>query len=244
MGKLFVVGNGPGNLNLITNRAKSAIENSDFICGYEPYINQISELISKDAEIYSNKMKGEIERVKVAIEAFEKGKTVSLVCGGDASLYSMASLVLELVDNAENVEIIPGVTAALSASAKLGAPVSDDLLILSMSDLLTPWELIKKRIDAANSGDFVTAVYNPRSKKRTIQLPYLINRFLEERGNLVCGYVKNSDRENEELCVCKLKELDLNKIDMSTVLIIGNTKTFIKQGKMVSPRGYTQKYGK
>jgi precorrin-3B C17-methyltransferase len=165
-----------------------------------------------------------------------------LVCGGDASLYSMASLVMELAENTNEIEIIPGITAALAASAKLGAPISDDLLIISMSDLLTPWELIKKRINAANLGDFVCGIYNPRSKKRINQLPYLLNKFYEERGNLICGYVKNCYRNNEKICITTIKEINLDDIDMNTIIITGNTKSFIKQGKMITPRGYTSKY--
>jgi precorrin-3B C17-methyltransferase len=241
-GKLFVVGIGPGDISMISQKAAQAIKSATFVCGYEPYVEQIKVFISPFAKVFSNKMKGEIERVKIAISAFNEGEIVALVCGGDASLYSMASLVLELTDDTNNIEIIAGITAVLAASAKLGAPISDDLLIISMSDLLTPWELIKKRIDAANYGDLVCGVYNPRSRKRTYQFPYLINKFYEERGNLICGYVKNCDRKNEEIKITKIKRLNFEDIDMSTIIIVGNTKSFIKQGKIITPRGYTKKY--
>jgi precorrin-3B C17-methyltransferase len=242
-GKIFVVGNGPGEVTLTAPKASEAINKASFVCGYEPYVNQVSQLINESSEVFTNGMKGEMARVKKAIEAAESGHTVALVCGGDASLYSMASLVYELSTDTDSIEIIPGITSALSASAKLGAPVSDDLVLLSMSDLLTPWELIKKRIEAVNIGDFVCAIYNPRSKKRVTQLPYAIEQFKNARGNLACGWVKNCDRANEEYMVTTLDELDFEQINMSTVLIIGNSKTFIKNNKLVSPRGYTDKYG-
>jgi precorrin-3B C17-methyltransferase len=242
-GRLYVVGNGPGDISLTSPKAKEAIETADIICGYEPYVEQIKALIPDGTEIFTNGMTGEMERVQKAVDECAKGRIVALVCGGDASLYSMASLAYELTKDVDTVEIIPGITSALSASAKLGAPVSDDLVLISMSDLLTPWELIKKRIDAINIGDFVCAVYNPRSKKRTAQLPYLVETFIRERGDLPCGWVKNCDRETEETCVTTLSKLNFDDIDMKTVLIIGSRKTFIKDGKLVSPRGYTDKYG-
>jgi len=242
-GRLYVVGNGPGDVSLTSPKAADAIQSSDIICGYEPYVNQISSLVNSNTEIFTNGMTGEIERVQKAVEECEKGRKVALVCGGDASLYSMASLVYELSTDIETIEIIPGITSALSASAKLGAPISDDIVIISMSDLLTPWELIQKRIDAINLGDFVCAIYNPRSKKRTSQLPYLVDKFIKERGDLPCGWVKNCDRENEETHVTTLSKIDFEQIDMRTVVIIGSKKTFIKDGKLVSPRGYTDKYG-
>jgi precorrin-3B C17-methyltransferase len=188
-------------------------------------------------------MKGEMERVKIALDMSRQGRKTALVCGGDASLYSMASLVYELSDELDDIEIIPGVTSALAASAKLGAPISDDIVILSMSDLLTPWEVIQKRIDAVNAGDFVCAIYNPRSRKRVVQLPYAVDKFIEMRGDLPCGWVRNCTRDNERVHVTILSRLDLEDIDMSTVLIVGNSKTLIKNGKLVSPRGYTEKYG-
>lgn len=242
-GKIFVVGNGPGDLSMMVPKAAQAIQMATFICGYAPYVEQIKDLIPESATVFSNKMKGEIARVKVAVQACNDGETVALVCGGDASLYSMASLVHELTDDLSMVEVIPGITAALAASGKLGAPISDDLALISMSDLLTPWEVIKKRIDAINIGDFVCAIYNPKSKKRVTQLPYAIEQFISERGDLACGWVKNCDRDDEEIEVTTLKALDLDKIGMSTILIIGNSRTQIKQGKLVSPRGYTEKYG-
>lgn len=242
-GKLFVAGTGPGPYEYLTPAARQVIETADYVCGYQPYLEQVESLIPSRAVIFSNGMTGEKERVEKALAALEKGQRVVLVCGGDASLYSLASLVFELARDTDHIEVVPGITAALAASARLGAPVADDLAIISMSDLLTPWELIQKRIAAVNSGDFVCAIYNPRSKKRTSQLAYAIQRFLAERGDLVCGYVRHCYREGESSWVGHLSQLDLENIDMSTLVMVGNTRTFLKNGKLVTPRGYTAKYG-
>lgn len=241
MGKLFVVGIGPGKHDLITRRGLDAILSSDLICGYNKYIELLDSLVC-NKPIFSNGMKGEIERVKFAIDKAKSGKTVSLVCGGDSSLYALASLVFELCDDFENIEIIPGITAALSASTKLGAPICEDLVILSLSDLLTPFEIIKKRVDAINIGDFVTAIYNPKSQKRDKYLKEVLESFYQQRGDLICGIVKNCDRDNEIVKITKITDFDYDIVDMSTVVIVGNTKSYIKNDKMITPRGYLIKY--
>ncbi|UOD34936.1 precorrin-3B C(17)-methyltransferase [Deferribacteraceae bacterium V6Fe1] len=242
MGKLFVVGIGPGRHDLITQRGLQAIQNSELICGYIKYLDIIQPLI-KGKTVFSNGMKGEVERVKFALDEAKSGKTVSLVCGGDASLYALASLVFELSEDFENIEIIPGITAGLSASTKLGAPICEDLVILSLSDLLTPFEIIRKRVDAINFGDFVTAIYNPKSKKRDKYLKEVLTTFYEQRGDLVCGIVKNCERDNEMVKISYISNFDYDIVDMSTTVIVGNTKTYIKNGKMITPRGYLEKYG-
>lgn len=241
-GRLFVVGTGPGKTDFTAPAARAAIEEADYVCGYIPYVEAVAEFIPDTAEVFTNGMTGETERVEKAVEAAEKGLNVALVCGGDASLYSLASLVYEMSRDTDNIEIIPGITAALSASATLGAPVAADLAVISMSDLLTPWEVIKKRIEAVNHGDFVCAVYNPRSRKRTEQIEHAVSVF-RQRGNLACGYVRNSHREGEAFWIGTLDELNLEELDMSTVLIVGCTSTMIKNGRLVTPRGYTEKYG-
>ncbi|ADU66421.1 precorrin-3B C17-methyltransferase [Desulfurispirillum indicum S5] len=242
-GILFVAGTGPGTSDYMAPAARAAIASATYICGYKPYLEQVSHLIPPGAQVFSNGMTGEKERVEKAIEAMEQGNRVALVCGGDASLYSLASLVHELATNTDAIEVIPGITAALAASARLGAPVADDLAIISMSDLLTPWELIRKRVEAVNSGDFVCAIYNPRSKKRTTQLAHTVERFMTERGDLACGYVRHCYREGESTWTGHLSALDLEVIDMSTVVMVGSTRTRLKNGKLVTPRGYTAKYG-
>lgn len=241
MGKLYVVGIGPGDYSLLTPMAENAIKTSDSICGYTTYIEIIKDIIPEGKEIYMSGMKGEVQRAKKALEFAAEGKTVSLVCGGDASLYSLASLVQEMDDGKSEIIIVPGITAGLAAAAKLGGVVADDLAVISMSDLLTPWEIIEKRIDAVNLGDFVCAVYNPKSTKRVTQLPYTLNKFLEFRGDLVVGTVKNCFRETEEIKISNISNFDYDFVDMSSVVIVGCRKTILKNGKMITPRGYTVK---
>ena len=242
-GILFVVGTGPGTEDFMAPAAGHAIAAADYVCGYKPYLEQIEHLIPTTAQVFSNGMTGEKERVEKALAAMKQGRRVALVCGGDASLYSLASLVFELAGNTDAIEVIPGITAALAASARLGAPVADDLAIISMSNLLTPWELIQKRIEAVNGGDFVCAIYNPRSTKRTTQLAHTVHRFMVERGDLVCGYVRHCYRAGESSWTGHLSRLDQENIDMSTLVMVGNTRTILKNGKLVTPRGYTAKYG-
>lgn len=242
-GILFVAGTGPGSDAYLTPAARHAISSANYICGYQPYLEQIEHLIPTTAQVFRNGMTGEKERVEKALAAMEAGHRVALVCGGDASLYSLASLVYELATDTDAIEVIPGITAALAASARLGAPVADDLAIISMSDLLTPWELIQKRIEAVNSGDFVCAIYNPRSKKRTSQLAHAVQRFMAERGDLACGFVRHCYREGESTWTGSLSQFELESIDMSTVVMVGSTRTILKNGKLVTPRGYTAKYG-
>ncbi|MGA1846307.1 precorrin-3B C(17)-methyltransferase [Deferribacter abyssi] len=243
MGKLFVVGIGPGGIDLISERGVLAIKKSNLICGYKRYVELITDLIN-GKEIFTNIMKGEMERVKFAINRAKRGDTVSLVCGGDASLYSLASLVFEMSDDFENIEVIPGITAAMAASAKLGAPICEDIVFLSLSDLLTPWKVIERRVDAINFGDFVTAIYNPRSKKRKDYLKFVLEKFYQERGDLICGVIRNCEREDEEVKIWRISEFEYDFVDMSTIIIVGNTKTYLKNDKMITSRGYLDKYKK
>lgn len=240
MNRFFVVGTGPGDLNYLTINAMEAIKSSDWIVGYKVYIDLLGDLLN-GKEVFSTGMGKEIERVRFAIEKYKEGFTVSLVSGGDSSLYGLASLCLEMTDDID-IEIIPGISAVFAASAKLGSPVSEDLAILSLSDQLTPREIILKRVDAINLGDFVSAIYNPQSRKRTELLPYTISRFLSVRGDLPVGIVRNCTRQEESVEISFLSKIDYDKIDMFTILIVGNTKTYIKNGKIITPRGYLEKY--
>jgi precorrin-3B C17-methyltransferase len=234
-----LVGIGPGSKSLISPQALDAIGSSDAICGYDKYVEQIQGSIPSTASVYTNGMTGEVERVEKAIEFASKGQSVSIICGGDPSLYSLASLTYQLSNGSGNhIEVIPGITAAMAASSKLGAPIADDLCIISMSDLLTPWELIKKRIDAANVGDFVTAIYNPKSQKRKKQLAYALNKFYEQRGDLLCGIVKNAFREDEQVMISRISDFHYEFVDMTCIVIVGCSRTEIKNGKLVTPRGY------
>lgn len=240
MNSFFVVGIGPGNINYMTTNGLMAIKKSDWIIGYKVYIDLLGDLV-EGKNIHSTGMGSEIERVKFAINKFERGHNVALVSGGDSSLYGLTSLCFELSDGIE-FEVIPGISAAFAASAKLGSPITDDLLIISLSDQLTPRERILKRVDAANFGDLVVAIYNPSSKKRKDLLPYTVEKFLQVRGDLPVGIVKHCTRIGEKLEITKLSKIDYDEIDMFTVLIVGNTKTYIKNGKMITPRGYLEKY--
>ena len=186
-------------------------------------------------------MKKEIDRCKWALETAQSGKTVAMVCSGDSGVYGMAGLLLQLLHSYKDVEVevVPGITAAISGAAVLGAPVGHDFCVISLSDLLTPWDLIVKRLELAAEGDFITCLYNPRSKKRIEHLTTACNIMLKHRSeDTVCGWVKNIGREGEEYRICTLKELDNEPIDMFTTVFIGSSQTKLVDGKMVTPRGY------
>lgn len=214
--------------------------------GYGKYLNLI-EPLTKGKEIFQTPMKGEVERCTKAIELARAGKSVAVISSGDAGIYAMAGLVLELIDSEEaprnfDVEIVPGMPAFVSAASILGAPLMHDFASISLSDLLTPWELILKRLEMAAKGDFVIILYNPRSKGRTTQLPEaveILRKFKEDKTPV--GIVRNAAREDEAVTLTTLGELPslCETIDMLTVVIIGNSSTFVtKAGEMVTPRGY------
>ena len=237
MAKLYVVGIGPGGREHMTFKAVDAIKKSQVIVGYTPYIEYLGEL-TKGKELFSTGMRGELERCKKAIQFVEEGKDTSIVSTGDSGLYGMAGPILELAQDIE-VEVVPGVTAGFSAAAELGAPVMHDYATISLSDLLTPWEVILKRVEMAAEADFVMQIYNPRSKGRKDHLKRVLDIILKHRSpKTPVGLVKNSGRANREITVTSLEELDYEKVDMLTVLIIGNSNTYIKDGKIITPRGY------
>jgi precorrin-3B C17-methyltransferase len=239
IGTIILTGIGPGTNELMSPQAKEAISKSTAICGYDKYVDQIREFIPSSCSVFTSGMTGEMDRVQKAIDFASEGHTVSIICGGDPSLYSLASLTYQMANGSgNNIEIIPGITAAMAASSKLGAPIADDMCIISMSDLLTPWDLIKKRIDAVNEGDFVAAIYNPKSNKRKKQLAYALNRFYEKRGDLLCGTVKNAYRDDEVVMISRISDFHYEFVDMSCIVIVGNTRTEIRNGKLVTPRGY------
>lgn len=242
MNRFFIVGTGPGDKNYMTMSSLEAIKLSHWVVGYKFYIDILGGLL-EGKEIFASGMGNEIERVRFAINKFKEGYNVAVVSGGDSSLYGLASLCFELGDGIE-FEVIPGISAVFAASAKLGSPITDDLLIISLSDQLTPREIILKRVDAANFGDLVAAIYNPSSKKRKDLLPYTVEKFLQVRGDLPVGIVKHCTRIGEKVEITRLSKIDYDEIDMFTILIVGNTKTYIKNGKMITPRGYLEKYEK
>ena len=240
MTKVYAVGLGPGGKEMMTEEAISAIEKSDVICGYTVYVDLITSMFP-EKETFTTPMKKEIDRSKWALETAQSGKTVAMVCSGDSGVYGMAGLLLQLLHSYKDVEVevVPGITAAISGAAVLGAPVGHDFCVISLSDLLTPWDLIVKRLELAAEGDFITCLYNPRSKKRIEHLTTACNIMLKHRSeDTVCGWVKNIGREGEEYRICTLKELDNEPIDMFTTVFIGSSQTKLVDGKMVTPRGY------
>ena len=237
MAKLYVIGIGPGGREHMTIKAIEAIEDSQAIVGYTPYIDYLEDLV-EGKELFSTGMKGEIKRCEKAIDLVKEGKTTSIVSTGDAGLYGMAGPILELAGDIE-VEVVPGVTAAFSAAAELGAPVMHDYASISLSDLMTPWEVILKRVEHAARADFILAIYNPRSKGRKDHLSESIDIVLKFRDpKTPVGIVKNSGREGRDVSMTTLDSIDYEKIDMLTVLLVGNTQTYVENGKMITPRGY------
>lgn len=237
MAKLYVIGIGPGGREYMTLKAIETIERSDIIVGYTPYIDYLGDLV-KGKEVFSTGMKGEIERCKLAIDKVRSGKNTAIISTGDAGLYGMAGPILELKEEIE-VEIIPGVTAAFCAASELGSPIMHDYASISLSNLLTPWEVIENRIEKAAEGDFVIAIYNPRSKGRKDHLEKAIDIILKYKSQETpVGIVKNSGRLNREIILTTLDNIDYEKVDMLSILIIGNSNTYIKDGYMITPRGY------
>lgn len=236
MGKLYVIGIGPGGLDEMTLRAVKAIEESDIIVGYTKYIEMIKDLI-KDKEIFKTGMRGEEERCREALE-LSKDKKVALISTGDSGIYGMAGLILEMRKD-ENVEIIPGITASSAAGSVLGAPLMHDNCNISLSDLMTPYEDIKKRVRLAAEGDFVISLYNPKSKGRPHYLRECVDIIKEFRGEETpIAVVRNALREGESKEIFTLKDFNDEVVDMFSIVIIGNSKSYIKDGYFVTPRGY------
>jgi precorrin-3B C17-methyltransferase len=238
---VYVVGLGPGDPQFLTAQAKTALENADVLCGYTVYIDLIRSFYP-EKEVHATGMTKEIDRCRWALETAQSGKTVALVCSGDAGVYGMASPILELAPNYPGVEIevIPGLTAALSGGAVLGAPLAHDFCVISLSDRLTPWEMIEKRLACAAMGDFCVAIYNPSSKGRPDYLQRAV-RILLQNGKseeTVCGIVRNIGRERQQSEIITLRELENKQVDMFTTVYIGNKTTKNIESKMVTPRGY------
>ncbi len=237
---VYIVGFGAGGADGMTTEAKKAIEKSDLIVGYTVY-TELLKKIFPDKEYYYTPMTQEIERCKRALEEVENGKNVAVVCSGDAGVYGMASLIFELSRDYPSVEIevVAGVTAALSGAALLGAPLSHDFAVISLSDLLTPWEKIEKRLECAAMADFVICIYNPSSKKRADYLEKACDIMLKYKSpDTVCGIAVNIGREGEKYKIMSLKELRDTKTDMFTTVFVGNERTREINGRMVTPRGY------
>ncbi len=253
MASLFVVGTGPGAISHLTEAARQAIADSDVIVGYDSYVELVRPLLD-GKQVISTGMMQEVERCREAIRLARSGESVALVSGGDSGIYGMAGLLLELLeaDRREkpdephiDVRIIPGISAVQAAAALLGAPLMHDFSLISLSDLLTPWSLIKTRLEAAASADFIVALYNPRSKSRRTQIIEAQRIFLACRpAKTPAGIVRNACRDGEEVVVTTLGQLLDHEIDMTSIVLIGNSSSFVDaEGRIVTPRGYAGKYG-
>lgn len=238
---IYIVSTGPGNMDNMTVEALEAVKNSNVIVGYKKYIELLEPIIT-DQEIYSNGMKKEVERCEKALELSLLGRKVAMVSGGDAGLYGMGGIMQEIIlEKSPDTEVIviPGVTSALAAASELGAPIVHDSVYISLSNLLTDIEVIKKRLHAAGMGDFITCIYNPKSKGRPHFISMARDILLEHKpAETPVGIVKNAKRDNQEVFTTTLKDMCDFDIDMSTMLIVGNVDTYVKNGKMITPRGY------
>ena len=240
MAELYVIGIGPGDAQTLTQRARAALEKADLICGYTLYADLLRPLFP-DKEYYSTGMTGELERCRWCLTRAAEGKTAALVCSGDAGVYGMASPVLELAPAYPGVriEIVPGVTAALSGAALLGAPLGHDFCVISLSDRLTEWALIEKRLRMAARGDFAICLYNPASRHRADYLKRACDILLSELdGGTVCGLARMIGREGESYRLLDLQTLRDTEADMFTTVFIGSSRTREINGRMVTPRGY------
>lgn len=238
--KLYIVGFGAGGADGMTIEAKKIIEKSDVIVGYTLYTELLKDIFP-DKEFFSTPMKQEIDRCNAAISMALNGKDAAVVCSGDSGVYGMAALIYELAKPYPQLEIkvVAGVTAALSGAALLGAPLTHDFAVVSLSDLLTPWETIEKRLEYAAISDFVVCIYNPSSKKRHDYLKKACDIMLKYKlPDTVCGIASNIGREGEAYEIMSLEKLRDTKTDMFTTVFIGNSRTKEINGKMVTPRGY------
>ncbi|HAB0762651.1 TPA_asm: cobalt-precorrin-3B C(17)-methyltransferase [Listeria monocytogenes] len=239
---IYVIGIGPGDKRLMTGEALQAIEDAEVIVGYVTYIKLIKELI-KDKEVVKTGMRREIDRCQEAVDIALTGKKVAVVSSGDAGIYGMAGLVLELAEKSNpdlEVKVIPGITASIGAAAVLGAPIMHDFCHISLSDLMTPWEVIEKRLTHAAMADFVVCFYNPRSKGRANHLANAFQKMMEYKsGDTVVGIVKDVGRKEERKIITTMRDIDYELVDMTTMVVVGNKETYVKNGKMITPRGYT-----
>ena len=245
-GKITVIGFGPGSLLDMTLRAHQAVEQAEVVAGYHTYIELIASLL-EGKEVIGTGMMQEIDRCRMAVERAAEGKNVAVVSSGDSGVYGMAGLVLELVlqqpeESRPQFDVIAGVSAVNAAASVLGAPLMHDFAVISLSDLLTPWELILKRVEMAGKGDFVIALYNPKSHKRIQNIEEVRNILLRHRSpSTPVGIVTGASRETETKVLSTLQDFTEEEINMFSLVIIGNSHTYIKEGYMITPRGYENK---
>ena len=242
--KVTVIGLGPGGGADLTGRARAALEECDLLVGYTAYIDLVKEDFP-DKETLSTGMRREVDRCRAAVEAALTGKDVAVVCSGDSGVYGMAALVYEVAQEYDpiDIEVVPGITAACGGAAVLGAPLTHDFAVVSLSDLLTPWEKIEARLTAAARADFVLCLYNPASKSRPDYLRRACDILLAagKSPDTVCGTVRNIGRAGEEAHILTLDRLRDAQVDMFTTVFVGNSQTKVLGGKMVTPRGYLQR---
>ena len=237
MSKLYVVGLGPGGREHMSQRAIAVLSSCQAIVGYRGYLEYIEDFLP-GKEVYSTGMKGELDRCRKAIGYVRSGLDTAIVSTGDSGLYGMAGPIMEMAEEVD-VEVVPGISSCFSAAAELGSPIMHDFATISLSDLLTPWEVIEKRLELSAQADFVVALYNPRSKGRPDYLEKatgIIGRFRD--GKTPVGIVRNSGRRGTSIHLTSLGDIDFGLVDMMSILLVGNSKTYIKNGRMITPRGY------
>ena len=235
---IYVVGLGPGRKEEMTGHALAALERCETILGYRAYIDLVRQIFP-EKDLRASPMKAEVERCREALELALSGRTVGLVSSGDPGVYGMAGLMLEVAAGRTDVEIVPGVTAANSAAALLGAPLMHDFAVISLSDLLTPWNLIERRLDAVAAADFVVCLYNPVSRGRPTHLQWACDILLRYKApETVAGWARSVGREGESRCVTTLGQLRDAELDMFCTAVVGNIGTIVLEGRMVTPRGY------
>ena len=242
------MGLGPGGEEHLTPASRQALQKAEVVAGYTTYIRLLPEGLLQDKEVVSTGMTGEIERCRTAVDRALQGRETAVVCSGDPGIYALAGLLLDTLQERQTLDtvpfrVIPGIPAFCAAASLLGAPLTHDFAAVSLSDLLTPWKTIEKRIQAALDGDFVLAIYNPRSRKRDWQLPRLLQIYQSRgAGDRPAGWVKNASREGETVHLTTVEALDPEEVDMYTTLIIGNSQTRQLNRAMLTPRGYSAKY--
>ncbi len=242
------MGLGPGDVSLLPPMAKEALEASDLIVGYTGYTRLLPDDLTRHKEIMATGMRHELERASMAITSCQQGRHVVVVSSGDAGVYGMAGLILEFLDkkglqDSLPCTIVPGIPALCAAAALLGAPLMHDFAAISLSDLLTPWELILKRIEAAAQADFVIVLYNPKSKRRTDQLTTALTIIKNHQGgDIPVGSVRRAYREGQVIRTARLEDFDQEEVDMTTLVIVGNSQTTLHNNRMITPRGYFGKY--
>lgn len=248
-GRITVVGLGPGDAGLLPPLAVAAIERAAAVVGYTGYVKLLGPAMLEGRRVIATGMRAEVERCAAAVDLALSGVETAMVCSGDPGVYAMSGLVLELLEargllDEVELEVVPGIPAVCAAAALLGAPLMHDFAVISLSDLLTPWALIERRLAAAAAADFVIALYNPRSGRRKDQLPRALAIIGGYRGGRTpVGLVKRAFRPGQEVLAAPLAELDVEAVDMQSLLIVGNSSTRLAGGRLLTPRGYAGKYG-